>query len=378
MKIVFVNDLIYAYATGAPSAVGGAERQQWLMARALAKAGWQVAVGVRQPLGLNEKSRIEEVEFVGIGQKRFLWSWYRFLASERPDWWYWRCASHLLGIAVILAKLTRVRMIFAAGFDSDVDVRHALFQRPRWWPLFGLGLEWSDKILVQNDKQLMRLPRRWQAKTRKVPSITPETGAVIPHAQRARYVAWVAMLRKFKRPDLLIEIAQKATDLRFVICGGTTTFTAEPGYGEAIGDLLRSLPNVEYRGQVSPEEAQRVISEAAVFLSTADEEGFPNTFLQAWGAGTPVISLRIDPDQIIERHALGKVSSTIADAIADIRGLIGSPEAREAISARAKLYVANHHSSSALVSVLENVTLGISHPNSWAKSECEVGLIRPK
>jgi glycosyltransferase involved in cell wall biosynthesis len=378
MKIAFVNDLIYAYATGAPLAVGGAERQQWLLARALAKAGWQVTVGVRQPLGVNKKSRIEEVEFVGIGQKRFLWSWYRFLTRERPDWWYWRCASHLLGIAVILAKLTRVRMIFAAGFDSDVDVRHALFQRPRWWPLFALGLEWSDKILVQNDKQLMRLPRRWQAKTRKVPSITSEPGAVIPHAQRARYVAWVAMLRKFKRPDLLIEIAQKATDLRFVVCGGTTTFTAEPGYGEAIGDLLLSLPNVEYRGQVSPEEAQRVISEAAVFLSTADEEGFPNTFLQAWGAGTPVISLRIDPDQIIAHHALGKVSCTVADAIADVRGLIASPEAREAISARAKLYVANHHSSSALVSMLENVTLGISHSNIWAKSECEVGLIRPK
>jgi glycosyltransferase involved in cell wall biosynthesis len=269
-------------------------------------------------------------------------------------------------------------MIFAAGFDSDVDVRHALFQRPRWWPLFALGLEWTDKIFVQNDKQLVRLPRRWQAKTRKVPSITPEPGAVIPHAQRACHVAWVAMLRKFKRPDLLIEIAQKATDLRFIVCGGTTKFTAEPGYGEAIGDLLRSLPNVEYRGQVSPDEAQRVISEAAVFLSTADEEGFPNTFLQAWGAGTPVISLRIDPDQIIERHALGKVSPTVADAIADIRGLIGSPEAREAISAHAKIYVANHHSSSALVSMLENVTLGISNSRAWAKSECEVGLIRPK
>jgi glycosyltransferase involved in cell wall biosynthesis len=359
MKIAFVNDLIYAYATGAPLAVGGAERQQWLLARALANAGWQVTVGVRQPLGLNNRSRIEEVEFVGIGQKRFLWSWYRFLITERPDWWYWRCASHLLGIAVRIAKLARVRLIFAAGFDSDVDVSHALFQRPRWWPLFALGLEWSDKIFVQNEKQLMRLPRRWQAKTRKVPSITPETGAVIPHAQRPRYVAWVAMLRKFKRPDLLIEIAQKATDLRFVVCGGTTTFTAEPGYGEAIGDLLRSLPNVEYRGQVSPDEAQRVISEAAVFLSTADEEGFPNTFLQAWGAGTPVISLRIDPDQIIEHHALGKVCCTVADAIAEIKGLIGSPEAREAISSRARRYVGINHSSSALVALIENSTRGI-------------------
>ena len=34
MKIAFLNDGIYEYATDAPSAVGGAERQIWLLARA--------------------------------------------------------------------------------------------------------------------------------------------------------------------------------------------------------------------------------------------------------------------------------------------------------------------------------------------------------
>lgn len=358
MKIVFVNDLIYAYAMGAPSAVGGAERQQWLLASALAAAGWQVAVGVRQSLKCKQQVRIEGVEFVGIGQGPFLWAWYRFLMSEQPDWWYWRCASHLLGLAVIVAKLANVRMIFAAGFDSDVDFRHALFQRPRWWPLYALGLAWTNKIFVQNDKQLMSMPRWWRTKARKVPSITPEPRAVIPHTQRTQYVAWVAMLRKFKRPDLLIEIARKAPDLRFVVCGGSTTFTAAPGYGEKIVESLKALPNVQYRGQVAPAEALRIISESAIFLSTSDEEGFPNTFLQAWGAGTPVVSLRIDPDLIIERYALGKVSCTVEQAVRDLESLMGSPEARELISSRASRYVAGNHSSSSIVSAFENSTRG--------------------
>jgi glycosyltransferase involved in cell wall biosynthesis len=362
MKIAFVNDLIYAYAMGAPSAVGGAERQQWLLARALAAAGWQVTVGVRQSLEYKRRVDIEGVRFVGIGEGQILLSWYRFLKAEQPDWWYWRCASHLLGLATIAAKFANVRIIFAVGFDSDVNIRYALYQRPRWWPLYALGVAWADKIFVQNDKQLMSLPRQWRTKTWKVPSITPEPGAVIPQTQRAHYVAWVAMLRKFKRPDLLIEIAGKAPDLCFVVCGGLTTFTAAPGYGEKMVESLQALPNVQYLGQVAPAEALRVISEAAIFLSTSDEEGFPNTFLQAWGAGTPVISLRIDPDQVIERYALGRVSCTVQQAIIDIRDLLGSPEAREAISGRARQYVANHHSSSALVSMLENVTLGILPP----------------
>jgi glycosyltransferase involved in cell wall biosynthesis len=121
---------------------------------------------------------------------------------------------------------------------------------------------------------------------------------------------------------------------------------------------------VDYRGQVSPDEALRLMSEAALFLSTSVEEGFPNTFLQAWSAGTPVVSLTIDPDRIIAHHRLGKVSCTIEQAIADIRELIGSPKAREAISCRARRYVANNHSSAALIAMFENGTRGILSPDA--------------
>ena len=132
------------------------------------------------------------------------------------------------------------------------------------------------------------------------------------------------MLRESKRPDLLIEIARKAPDIRFVVCGGSSTFTAVPGYSEQFIETLRALPNVEYRGQVSPGEASRVIANAALLLSTADGEGFPNTFLQAWAAGTPVVSLVVDPDHIVKRYRLGKISLTVEQAICDIRMLLDS------------------------------------------------------
>ena len=50
MKVAFLNDRIYGYASSDPSAVGGSERQQWLLARALASSGWTVYVGIRQDL----------------------------------------------------------------------------------------------------------------------------------------------------------------------------------------------------------------------------------------------------------------------------------------------------------------------------------------
>jgi glycosyltransferase involved in cell wall biosynthesis len=363
MKIVFVDDLIYAYAIDAPSAVGGAERQQWLLARALAAAGWVVKVGVRNTLALNQRVLIERVEFVGIGQKQFLWAWYCFVASERPGWSYWRCASHLLGPVVAIAKLAGVRTIFSVCFDSDVNIRQALCRRrrPRWWPLYALGLLWVDKIFLQNERQLLGLPARLRGKACIVPSMNKETETPKPHSVRPKYVAWVAMLRESKRPDLLIEIARKAPDIRFVICGGSRTFTSVPGYGEQFIEILRALPNVEYRGQVPPGEASRVIADAALLLSTADEEGFPNTFLQAWAAGTPVVSLIVDPDHIVKRYSLGKISLTVEQAIYDIRMLLESEEEREAISSRAREYVAKNHTAATVISVFERGTGGVSH-----------------
>jgi glycosyltransferase involved in cell wall biosynthesis len=95
-----------------------------------------------------------------------------------------------------------------------------------------------------------------------------------------------------------------------------------------------------------------------LFLSTSDEEGFPNTFLQAWAAGTPVVSLTIDPDNLIKRNVLGKVSGTIERAITDIKELIGSPETREAISSRVRRYAANNHSPSAVAEIVESAVAG--------------------
>ena len=72
MKIVFIEDGIYAYASGSPWAVGGSERSQWLLSRVLAAGGWSVTVGVREAMKMGAREVINGVEFVGIGQDRFL------------------------------------------------------------------------------------------------------------------------------------------------------------------------------------------------------------------------------------------------------------------------------------------------------------------
>jgi glycosyltransferase involved in cell wall biosynthesis len=293
VKIAFLNDSIFDYASGAPFAVGGAERQQWFLARALAAAGWSVSVGVFGGIRAGETLSMEGVSFTGMSRPRThtLEAWCRFLAVERPTWLYWRGANHLLGPSTAMARALGIRTIFSAAVDSDVIPKIALFQRPRWWRLYAWGLCWADRIFVQHGWQLSALAVKLRSKAFLVPSIAEEVSVARCHDERAPYLAWVGQLRQPKRPDLLIDMARQSADLRFVVCGGPSEFRTPPKYSEGVINALRSLPNVDYRGQVPPTEAQRVIAEAAALLSTSDEEGFPNTFLQAWSSGTPVVSL---------------------------------------------------------------------------------------
>jgi glycosyltransferase involved in cell wall biosynthesis len=317
-----------------------------------------VTVGVCEALEAGERRAIDGVEFLGIGRNHIHRLWYRFLVSEQPDWWYWRCANHLLGSAVEVAKLAGVRTIFAACFDTDVQPRRALSRRSHWWPLYAWGLLRTDRILVQHTGQLAELAPRWRPKARIVPSIAGEMTAIKPHAERAQYVAWVATLRQSKRPDVLLEIARQAPAIRFVVCGGLTPRASSSGYGEWLVEALQAQPNIAFLGKVAPQQAQQIIADAALLLSTSDGEGFPNTFLQAWLSGTPVISLKVDPDRIIERQELGTVPGTVAHATTDIMALMGSPQRRDAMAVRARRYVAETHSAAAVTAVFESAVGG--------------------
>jgi glycosyltransferase involved in cell wall biosynthesis len=60
--------------------------------------------------------------------------------------------------------------------------------------------------------------------------------------------------------------------------------------------------------------------QARVYVNTSEIEGFPNSYLQAWVRGTPVIAY-FDPDGLIAREGLGVAVSTQEELIEAIRSL---------------------------------------------------------
>jgi glycosyltransferase involved in cell wall biosynthesis len=162
-------------------------------------------------------------------------------------------------------------------------------------------------------------------------------------------------LRRPKRPDLLIDIARRLPSVRFVACGGPTTFATQEAYTRDVVAKLQAQPNIDFLGKVSREKSLQAIADAALLLSTADVEGFPNTFLEAWCCGTPIVSLSADPDGVIKRQGLGSVVGDPERAAAEITRLLSSPQSRDEIAHRTQDHVATAHSESAAVNAFERV-----------------------
>jgi glycosyltransferase involved in cell wall biosynthesis len=146
-------------------------------------------------------------------------------------------------------------------------------------------------------------------------------------------VLWVSNLRSLKRPELALELARQLPDVKFTLAGGPM-----PGgqtYFDDVAAAAARLPNVTMLGAVRYADTGALFDRAKLFLNTSSIEGFPNTFLQAWIRGVPVVSF-FDPDGMVNRQQLGRIATSLDDMREGIRGLLVVPAHRETIGRRAR------------------------------------------
>ena len=135
-----------------------------------------------------------------------------------------------------------------------------------------------------------------------------------------------------KRPDRFIEIARSMPDVRFRMIGGPTgRDAASTGYFESIRRSAQEVANLEFLGFQPLSEVERHFDEAKIFVNTSDHEGFPNTFLQAWGRGVPTVSF-FDAGARPDGSRPFKLVGDVGDACHAIGSLLQEAAAWNALS----------------------------------------------
>jgi len=352
-RICFVAHFSYGAMCGGDHGIGGVQRQTSLMTRWFARQRYQVSM-LTWDEGQEDGMEIDGVRVLkmcrqdtGVRGLRFFWPrWSSLNAAMKradADIYYQNGMGYETGQVALWCRGHRRKFVYSVASNPDCDSRLPEMHTLRERVLYRYGLKHADKVIVQTRRQQEMLQGNFGRDSVILPMPCPgpsedDTSCYEQTLDRENRVLWIGRICEVKRPDRLLEIAEACPDLQFDFVGPA----ANSEYARIVCDRAKTIENITVHGSVSRRHVPPFYKKAKVLCCTSDYEGFPNTFLEAWSYGIPVVST-FDPDGVIVSDGLGFVAQDVEGIVAYLREIIQSPEVWLRASRAAKQYYRANH-----------------------------------
>ena len=122
-----------------------------------------------------------------------------------------------------------------------------------------------------------------------------------------------------------------------------------------IKNKAKMIKNLDFIDYVPHKEINKYYKKSSMLVSTSISEGFPNTFLEAWGNSIPVVSIGFDPDEIICNRGLGVHVENFEDLVKNVDMLIKNDSLRMKMGMQGRKYVEEEHNINKIVNVYEKL-----------------------
>jgi glycosyltransferase involved in cell wall biosynthesis len=371
LNICFIAQNAYGAIAGGNTGyrqVGGVQNQTALMARWLVARGHNVSVITWNEGQEKEvvKDRVRIISMcnpgAGFPVMRFFYprltSLFSAMKRAGADIYFHNAAEAVTGLAAAWCKWHNRRFIYSAAAELACDVKLPLMSK--WYDkgLYRYGVKHADLRIVQTQRQqdLLRNGFLVDALQLPMPSLSrPSHGKHVLSAGNPR-ILWVGRITPGKRLEWLLDIAEALSDFTFEVVGanGTTPYARE------LEQRARNLPNVVWTGSVPPHVMAEIYERCHCLCCTSAHEGFPNTFLEAWAHGLPIIS-SFDPDGKIERLSLGLTGNSPVSLQKAITQLRESPLDFQKLGQNGKCYFEEHHELDKAMNAFEEAFLNLQH-----------------
>lgn len=356
-KICFVSLMAYPYLTQKNTGTaGGAELQQVLLAKELAKDGFDVSFVVydpgQKPLEIVEGIKIFKLptsSYVGIKSYPLkLYIFWKTLGQINADIYYKRAASYVTGFIAFFCLIKKKKFVYSIASQTDVDGTHIVesylknspsFMGPLFKHAYKFGIKRAGCVIAQNEEQQKLLKKNFNRDGVLIKSICLLQNEKLKK-DMPPIVLWVSSVQELKQPELFLELAKAIPSSRFQMIGGASR---DKKFYEQIRATANGIPNLDFVGFVPHPKINQYFGRASIFVNTSTAEGFPNTFLQAWARYTPVVSLNVDPDEIICKNKLGFHSRTFEQMVEDVKLLLENEGMREEMGKNGRRYVEQEH-----------------------------------
>ncbi len=337
---------------------GGGELQLALLCKALANAGHEVVVidyEIQKDFITEDGIKVSKIKGWNKGTRMIrtfthrLPGLFQALKAQKADVYYCRIRDFRHILAYWAAR--EVKAKFVLGLASDLDamnfsMRYKYEHKVNFqglWSIFSgslieivypLLLRKSDLVLVQHLGQKKSLEEKG-IKSIVLPNLIESSqlpGLPDTLQKDFVYVGWLSKRKGFLD---FFEIVKKCSTKTFKIIGPPSGKTGQEFYNK-----LLTFPNVTLYGKLNHSDVLKEMKNSQALISTSQMEGFPNIFIEAWACGIPVLSLHIDPGDIIKKEKLGMVANGNPDKLIEA---IYNNQIPNGFAQKAKNYVMNHH-----------------------------------
>jgi len=357
MRICFVAHNAYGALAGLNTGhIGGIERQQALMAHWLADHGHLVSM-ITWDEGQGDciAGKVQVFTFCrreeGLPGLRFFHPRWSGLigAMKRADAeiYYYNCGDLGLGQVAHWAARQGRKTVYSVASEPDCDPRLPTLKPWRERILYRYGLRHTDQVIVQTLRQQAMLQAGFGITAELIPMPCAGFGdtKLAGSCGGPPHVLWVGRFSHEKRLEWLLDTAESLPRYIFDIAGAANARTE---YAKDLQKRAESLPNVILHGRLLHHELGALYRRARLLCCTSIFEGFPNTFLEAWSVGLPIVST-FDPDQVIARMSLGKTARSVDELRENVTTLIENPNSWQEASLAAQTYFNTHHTLDAVM-----------------------------
>ena len=286
--------------------IGGAELESLQIARVLAEAGgFEVTLyvadlgqPVRREWGITIRPVICMSPDLHFSAAQLLRLVYHLLRG-RHDLYITRSASGVNGLvssAALAVGRTHLHMCSSAS-DKECAGQpdSALSPLARRFHEFAMRHAHAVSCHTRQQAEVFRQTYGRAAVIFPTPLPPPSPAAAGPRAG----ALWVGRDAVGKQADVFVHLAARLPDHHF-------TLVCQPDPNQDITRLRKlAPPNLAFYEGLPFNEANALFGQHRIFVSTSSSEGvFPQTFLQAGQAGTPILSLIVDAGgSLAERNA---------------------------------------------------------------------------
>ncbi|MBD3196709.1 MAG: glycosyltransferase [Candidatus Lokiarchaeota archaeon] len=310
IRVCFFSHFGYAlYNPKSKILFGGAEVQLYLISKMLSKLDLfdiHIILGynnfnlfkiqkfnkIKLHLSLPIKSNI-------INQSIGVINLFLTLAKINPDVIIQRGGSIPTGLIALFSKIFRKKFIFSIAHKNDV------IKGGKDFPIqifYNFGLKNCNYIIAQSRDQISLLEEEKCLSNRNIKLIKSGYDLGSFQKEEKDFILWVGRAVYWKRPYLYLKLARDIPDENFVmIC----PLFEDKELFDNLKQEAQEISNLTYIDYVPFNHINQYFESAKIFINTSIKEGFPNTFIQASKNGTPILSLKVDPDNILDRYEIG-------------------------------------------------------------------------